>query len=295
MFKTVFSKFLPQEEEVEYHSDDNIEEEEDEEPSNRETITEYILGTPIYSAKVLHGIQHEKFITRISKLIPNISSWAYNRSIDESHCKRIQEELVAMKHPHLIGSFKIAKSSDENQPMKLLDGHHRKYALETILKSNPEFDMEVEVDVYYVEDVENCDKELREIFIRANNNRNVSITDVPSIVAVEVIDKMIAKWPNNIKTDDSKGAIKPNITKRELYKNIKDTLEKDRLSGLNAEQIFTKIEAMNNKLRLMPIKELFNRANPSQKKLNSHEKALKHGFFLNLDCEYPLEKWLNML
>lgn len=294
MFKTVLSRFITSPEDNDYESsEDSFEEEETD--SSKETITEYVLGSPFFSTTVLHGIRYEKFITRISKLIPNVSSWAYNRSIDEAHCKRIQEELLTMKYPHLIGSFKIAKSSDEAQPMKLLDGHHRKSALENILKIHPEFDMEVEVDVYYVNDVENCDKELREIFIRANNNRNVSIMDVPSIIAVEVIDKMIAKWPNNIKTDDSKGAIKPNVTKRELYKYIKDALEKERFTGMDAVQIFNKIEAMNNKLRLMPMKELFGRSNPSQKKLNSHEKALKHGFFLNLDCEYPIEKWLQML
>ena len=48
-------------------------------------------------------------------------------------------------------------------------------------------------------------------------------------------------------------------------------------------------------LRMKPLKELFGRDSPSKKKVTSYERAVKHDFFLNLDCKYDLATWLKML
>ena len=46
---------------------------------------------------------------------------------------------------------------------------------------------------------------------------------------------------------------------------------------------------------MKPLKELFGREAPSKKKIFAYEKAIKHGFFLNLDCKYDLSVWMKML
>lgn len=287
MFSTIRSKFFPgsvvEKEDVEI-----MEEEEDE---TQQHPLEYILGDPLYETMVFGGIVLKKFRARASRFIPNVTGWAYNRNIDESHVENIKECVLSMEYPHLIGSFKIVCSNDGTQPPKLLDGHHRKMAIERLLHENDVFDMDVDVDVYYIDDVEN-DNMVRDLFIKANNNRNVNPSDIPDILVMMVVDKMLQKWPKNIKVDERKGARRPNITKRDLVKHLKSVLSDERHSVDDADQIFHKIVIINNGIRLMPLKDLFGTNNPSDRKINSWNRASENNFFLNLDCRRSIDVWV---
>jgi hypothetical protein len=296
MFSAIKSKFFstPEvhtfvEEDIESLDGDEFSDEEMCDPIH--VTSDYILGDPIYEGYVLQGILHRKFITKASKFIPNVTDWAYNRNIDLTHVKGIQDDVLQMAHPHLIGSFKIVKTIDDSQPPKLLDGHHRKMALEGIMRDNEQFDMDVDVDVYYVTDVDNCDREVRDLFVKANNNRNVDPEDIPDILVMLVIEKMIQRWSKNIKQVDGKKANRPNITKTCLVQHLKPILNNATFSTNDADRIFQKIVDINNRIRLMSLKDLFGTNSPAKRKLGSLQKASESGFFLNLDCKHSIEVW----
>jgi hypothetical protein len=280
-------------EEVEVDEEDGEEREEVEEI--RQTSSDYILGTPRYETVVFDGILHRKYVTRASRFVPNVTGWVYNRSIDPTHVTSIQKDLLTMKNPHLIGSFKIVKTLDDSQPPKLLDGHHRRLALENILKQHERFDMDIDVDVYYVKDVENCDQEVRDLFIKANNNRNVDPRDIPDILVMLVVDRMISRWPKNIKVAEGKAAIRPNITKRDLVAHLKPILSHDSFSTHDADRVFQRIVEINNEIRLTPLIKLFGTTKPAARKMNCLKKAFESGFFLNMDCKNPIDVWAQSL
>lgn len=294
----IFSQVDKQEEPTEIDIEDNQSDVEDNDTDNESTgsaLTEYVLGNPIYESQVFDGIGFKKFVTKASKFIPNVTGWAYNRKIDMSHSKKIQDDIIRMKHPHLIGSFKIVKPLDDTQPPKLLDGQHRKHALETLMRTYKNFDIDIDVDVYYVDDVEKSDKTIRELFVKANNNRNFEPGDIPEILVMLVVDKIIQRWPKSIKVDETKGANRPNITKKDLVSHLKPVLMDERFTSNDADKIFQKIEEINNEIRLMPLVELFGNRKPAERKLRCLAKANEMGFFLNMDCKRSIEVWTQEL
>jgi hypothetical protein len=198
-----------------------------------------------------------------------------------------------MKQPHFIGSIKIARSKNDYNTMKIIDGFHRHQCLMSIMKDNPYFDMPIDIDVYYVDDVEKCDMDLRELFIRANKNLNIEQEDVPEIKIIEVINKMIALWSSSIKTTENKAAYRPNVTKRALYEVMKKNNSK--FKDRSSSDIFKRIVHINNMISTMPMAKLFGRTEPSKAKLATYERAKTKGFFLNMDCKFALNKWIDIL
>jgi hypothetical protein len=86
------------------------------------------------------------------------------------------------------------------------------------------------------------------------------------------------------------------VTKKELYQHLKQRFNACPALGKKTPQEVLKcILNINLQLRLKPLKELFGREAPSKKKVSMYERANKHDFFLNLDCKYNIEKWVQML
>jgi hypothetical protein len=197
-----------------------------------------------------------------------------------------------MKMPHLIGSIKVARSEKNDLRFRILDGHHRKEAILDILNENPIFDMDIELDVYYVADAEEGDIELHNLFVKANNNKNVEKNDIPNVKVIQVINSLVNIWPKNIKIDEEKGAYRPNITKRDLFKALKDKIN---VSTKTHKEIVEAIVQFNDKLRLMPLNDIFNKMSMTKARINSYDKAKKTHFYLNLDCCYNIGVWPNMI
>jgi hypothetical protein len=254
------------------------------------------LGAPLYTKTVFENTILEKYLCDFRRLIPNIQNWAYNRKVDAKHVDGIYRNLKAMTAPHLMGSIKLVRDKATNS-LTLLDGQHRVLALKKYMEDDLlHASIDVEVDVYNVEDITRDDIEIQEFFMKANNNKNVTINDIPETRVIEIIDKMIELWPRNIKTRDDRGAYRPNITKRELYNAMKDHfIATPSLTNQTTAQILKKIVNINLELRMKPLQDLFGREAPAKKKLTSYDRAVKHGFFLNLDCNYDLHTWLAMI
>ena len=183
-------------------------------------LTDYVLGNapPIYKKTVFDNILFEKHICDSKKLVPNIQNWVYNRKVDSKHVDAILKNLNDMNSPYLIGSIKLIRDKATNS-LTLLDGQHRVLALAKFNK-------------YYIE--------IHELFIKANNNKNVTIDDMPEKKIIDLIDKMIEIWPKNIKTRDDRGAYKPNITKKELYDALVSHIKKTPSLKVKSTQVILK-------------------------------------------------------
>jgi hypothetical protein len=289
MFRATFNSHDPK------LKDSKSESDSDSEDVYLECVTDYILGVPLYSKTVFESTILEKYVCDFRKLIPNIQNWAYNRKVDAQHVDCIYRNLKLMAQPHLMGSIKLVRDKATNS-LTVLDGQHRVLALKKFMEDIQNPTLDVEVDVYNVEDITKNDIEIQEFFMKANNNRNVTINDIPETKVIAIIDKMIELWPRNIKTRDDQGAYKPNITKRELYNAMKGHFNATpSLAKQTETQILKKIVNINIELRLKPLQDLFGREAPAKKKLSAYDRALKHGFFLNLDCKYNLDTWLTTL
>lgn len=279
---------------------DVSEESEGESESETESEIDYIecmLGNPLYSMTVFDDILLEKYLCDFKDICPNIENWAYNRKVDQCHVDAIYSNLKKMKHPHLIGAIKCVMDK-ASKSLILVDGQHRIIALTKLAEEDETVSVKIEVDVYYIDDIRNNDDEILDLFMKANNNRNVSMEDIPEKKIMEVVEKMIKRWPNNIKTTDG-NAYKPNITKRDLYNALKEQIkETPTLLSRSANDIFKSIEKINTNIRLKPIKQLFGReeTSMSKSKKSQWDKAKIHGFFLNLDLKsYGLEMWIKQL
>jgi hypothetical protein len=260
-----------------------------------QTWNKYVLGNPLYSDTVYNNIQYEKYRCDAKTLIPNVTNWSYNRPLDMTHVAQIKNQLRQMQHPFLIGSIKILKDL-ESDNLQILDGQHRVVAIHELITEDATFTLQLDVDVFVVEKIEENDISIHELFMMANNNKNISINQIPQKKTIEVIDLMRQCWPQNIKTDDKKSAYKPNITKRELYQVLnKRITETASLMNKSYKDIFKKIFDINAKLRVKPLKDLFGRVAVSQRRLSMYEKAKKHDFFLNMEGNFGLEIWVNML
>lgn len=129
--------------------------------------------------------------------------------------------------------------------------------------------------------------QLNDLFKRANNNKNISDKDIPGSKIIEVVDRLVKKYPKNIKTQEDKGAYKPNITKRDLYLALKPIINK---SNKNSDEIYNKIIDINNIIGSTSLKNLFGKDKVAERKLNIYE---KHNFYLNLDCIKNINWWIN--
>lgn len=255
-------------------------------------LREYILGDPLHVGTVLDGMTLHKYVTKASRLVPNIVSWAYNRNVDDEHARKLQDDLLAMQYPHFVGSIKVVCDSEDSLNFRLLDGQHRVMALMNIMKTNQSFDMDLDVDVYFTNN-EDPEMTVCELFLKANNNKNVSDSDIPDRKIIEIVELCLKFWPDNIKTDDTKLARRPNIHKRQLYTSIKAVMDKH--PDWTPKQWTRRIFEMNEQMRMKPLVEMFGTATPTRTQLATYERARKSDFFLNLDCVFCVEKWTNLL
>jgi len=259
-------------------------------------LDDYIFGKPLYTEMIFENIIHEKYRVAASKLVNNVEQWEYNRMIDSDHVKSLVKSLKLQKYPHFFGSIKVAFTTSDT--IKMLDGGHRCAAICEMIRENNEFDMFLDVDVYkFTETLEDgdADLELLDIFVKANSNKQIHVSDLPENKVIEIINMMIAKWPKNIKTDETKGAYRPNITKKSLFQHLKVITQDYTLKQKTSKEIFQNICLMNEKLGNMSLYKLFGRHKVSQQKLSAYEKAKKNDFYLNLDCLYSIDVWVLLI
>lgn len=239
----------------------------------------------------------------IRNVAPHLSSWCFNRKLDEKHKDAIKEKLIKCENPHLMGSIQIVR--DKKMNCRIINGQHRIHVIQEIIKNdlNMEFQMQVMFEVY------NCDIDdindisdiasngmIEQIFKIANNSLNMVPEQDHDILCKQIVIAMIndPMLKNGIIDKTSGGVYKPRICAKMLFEQFKSFLPSNNLN-ISVPEIIIRIKKINVKLSTMPFIELFGRNSPAQQKITQFDKAKSIGFYLNLNCKYTPDIWIEML
>ena len=256
--------------EISDSSDDDISELSDDE-LNKINVNN-ILNNPIHKDDI-----YEIHITSSKNLLQIEKQWPYNRELNINHYKKIARDLEKMEKPHLMSPFIFVKDSMDSYI--IIDGQHRIKAIHEIMLNNPDFIMNVEIKVYYVNDC-NYDPEISILFKKVNSNKNVKNSNIPSKIILDAIENLITNFPKKIlKKKKGQRVNHPNITQTELYNIIRDSniviefnLDEKKLTNIICEY--------NKKCCKLPFDKLFPIENKKNKEL--YNRAKKNEFFLGL-------------
>jgi hypothetical protein len=218
--------------------------------------------------------------------------WAFNRKLKEEHVQNIYQHLCSQKHPHLMGSIKAIRDTENN--FQIIDGQHRLEALRLFITNHTNKQVLIIVEVYDVTSI--SDDIIVDLFKIANNNLNLSIEDEVDVNIKRIVEAL-SKDPE-LKggiIDKKAGKIyRPRISKNALYEEFKQNLKVEHLK-LPIDVIVERIKMINRYISKMDCLQLFGRKETSQINVNCRCNASKYGFFLNMTGKYPPEKWIDMI
>lgn len=142
----------------------------------------------------------------------DIDNWSYQRKKDIKQLEKLRDALT--KKGRLLGPFSFAFNRTANK-LLLIDGQHRHEVILEYLRSNPKFDMDIQVNIFEVED----DSKILELFKDINNVSSLSDEERAIEEYVTLIDYLQKQFPKAFK-DTVKSSV-PYITKRRLQKFMK--------------------------------------------------------------------------
>jgi hypothetical protein len=235
------------------------------------------------------------YIIPIREVIPYLSTWSFNRQVNESHKDSIKNDLFNQESPHLMGSIKIAR--DKNRDCRVIDGQHRLIALREFIDADIDmkYNFQILFEVYSlnIADINNTSSEefdqLEKLFGLANKSLNFETKDNPDKFCTEIVLQLSRQY-DSIKNIDR--VYRPCISQKYLYECLKKYLPKKYYES-KVEDVVNIIKRKNNELSLMNPKNLFKNVEKSKKQ---YEKAKEKGFYLNLaDSYFEPEKWISSL
>lgn len=247
------------------------------------------------SPTFFNSILVDYYSVKIREVIPYLSSWSFNRQVNESHKDTIKNDLILQQNPHLMGTIKIARDNERN--CRVIDGQHRLIALREFI--NDDIDMKYNFEILFevytlnIEDINNPTSEefdeLEKLFCIANKSLNFEAKDNPDKFCREVTTSL-SKTYDSIKNSDR--VYRPSISQKYLYECLKNYLPKKYYES-KVDEIVNLIKKKNNELSLILPANLFKNFEKSRK---HYEKAKEKGFYLNLaDSYYEPEKWISSL
>jgi len=239
----------------------------------------------------------------IRDVAPHLSSWCFNRKMDEEHKNTIKDNLLSNENPHLMGSIQIVR--DKSMKCRVLNGQHRLAAIQEIIKDdfNMEFQMNVMFEVYNVniEDIDdvsniNAHDTIADIFKIANNSLNMKPEQDHDIFCKQIMIAMMndSLLKKGIMDKTSGNVYRPRISAKLLYELFKTYLPTECLD-LDIQEIIMRIKKINVKISTMPFIELYGRHTPAQQKISQFEKAKKLGFYLYLESKMTPDIWIELL
>lgn len=224
--------------------------------------------------------------------ISKLDVWSFNRKLNQEHVDNIYYGLCKQKQPHLIGTFKVIK--DASNEMKVIDGQHRLHALRQFVEAKPNVEFTIFVEIYNVSCLN--DPVVFDLFKMANTNLNINVEDDLNVFVADLVNKL-AEDPVLSKgiIDRNEGRVlRPRISKKELYEVLKTNLKIQHLNQ-PVDVLVTKIKDMNYHISRMSYLQLFSRREPCQKKINMKCNADRYSFYLNIEGNYSIEKWIDEL
>src|SRR5688572_25911537 len=88
----------------------------------------------VFSKPIASQIWNDKLVNyyflSVKDVAPHLSSWCFNRSINQTHKNSIKTSLISQPAPHLMGTIQIVR--DKNNNCRVINGQHRLKAIQEI-------------------------------------------------------------------------------------------------------------------------------------------------------------------
>jgi hypothetical protein len=241
---------------------------------------------------VFDNIKMQLYKCDVQDIVPKLDVWSFNRNLNQEHVDNIYNGLCCQKNPHLIGTIKVIR--DELNDMKVIDGQHRLQALKMYIETHENKTFSLFIEIYNVPSLN--DTVVFDLFKLANTNLNINVEDDLNVFVADLVNKLAED--NNLSRgiiDKNDGRVnRPRISKKELYEALKVNLKIHHLNQ-PIDVLVKKIKDMNYHISRMSYLELFSRREPCQKKINMKCKADSYRFYLNMEGNYSIEKWIDEL
>jgi hypothetical protein len=223
------------------------------------------------------------------EICTNIPIWSSNRKLDPEHINSLARDIKNSNY--VMGTFKIMRCGDE---YRIFDGQHRYFAIREIITGNIRFNVDVYVELFSVESFDSDEALI--LFSKANNIKNVEVTDTPNFIAHGVCKRLSEIYPK-VLVESSVRVNRPRIDKRILYEKLKQILEglsQDNNNTGNSfpntvDAIIKSIEAKNISYSLRKRTQF--KAKGITDTLYNKAKGLN--FYLGLETD--IDEWLNTL
>jgi len=239
------------------------------------------------------GVAMSVEICKISgkHLPPN---YIFNRKLNNDRVKKLVKSQKDSKTPYFPGVIQILEDRRGNRI--IINGQHRFQAYLNIFAERESVNPSLVVEIFksYIENLNEPSEEeqefMNQIFTMCNDS--LPYTEYkPDVIAKKVVRQLEKIFPKAI-TDESKssGTNRPKIGTRALFDSIRNRIPEEGCSSV--EEIVNNIRKLNNKLGTnVDIWRMLSNSN-SEIQL---QKARKLGFYLNLQGDYELEKWIRMV
>jgi hypothetical protein len=242
---------------------------------------------------IFDNIKMQLYKFDVNDIIPKLDVWSFNRKLNQEHVENIYNGLCSQTKPYLIGTMKVVR--DESNDMKVIDGQHRLEALKMYIETHRDtISLSIFIEMYNVPSLN--DSVVFDLFKLANTNLNINVEDDLNVFVADLVNK-IAEDPELSRgvIDKNDGRVnKPRISKKYLYEVLKANLKIHHLNQ-PAEVLVQKIKDMNYHISRMSYLQLFSRREPCQKKINMKCNADRYRFYLNMEGNYSIEKWIDEL
>ncbi len=243
------------------------------------------------------------YFLSIRDVAPHLSSWCFNRKMDDKHKENIKKDLLSKSNPHLMGSIQVIR--DKKLNCRIINGQHRLSVIQEIIKEDIDFNFQMNLmfEVYdcNIEDIDDVSdaemhKNIESIFKIANNSLNLKPEQDHDILCKQIVIAMM-KDPLLKRgiVDKTVGDVnKPKISAKLLFELLKSLLQSDKID-MSVPEIITRIKKINANISTTPFIKLFGRHNPAQSKQKQFEKAKELGFYLNLSSRMTPDVWIEMI
>lgn len=274
--------------------------EDDNEQENTDDLATDVFSSPI--ATQTWGTRTVSYhFKSVRDVAPYLSSWCFNRTLDQVHKNRIKDDLLQQTHPHLMGTIQVVRDLKHN--CRVVNGQHRIKAIEEIIREDVDmtFQMNMMFEVYDLplEDIDDIDDDnhhdIEKLFMTANASLNFRPDDDHDLFCKKIVMAMLQDplLKKGLVDKTTGTVLRPRLLVKELYENFKKHLPPNH--KMTIEGIITRVKQINVQLSTMPNIKLFGRNNPAEAKLRQREKAKELGFYLNLNSRYPPEIWIQMI
>lgn len=258
---------------------------------------EYI--DPIFNNPIAINHNISYYLKDTKTICRFLSSWCFNRKIDQQHKDKIKEEIKSQSNHHLMGSIQIVR--DQMNQIRVINGQHRLKAIEEIIREDLDntFEMKILFECYDLEIKDITDpneeeqEEIEKLFKTANKSLNMNPEEDHDIFCKKLI-QLLCKDPilgkGIIEVSKSEKVTKGKILKKEMFEMLKEHMI---IRSESVDQVLLRIKEINKKISMMENKDLFGRDKPGKDRLRKLTYAQDLGFFLNFDEHYAIpEKWL---